>query len=506
MPSSPEAEGGPEGPPAPSPAAPIRFDRTATAGELVARHGALPPGAETGEVHRVAGRIQTLRDQGRVAFADLADWSGQIQLFAQPARLGERFGEFGKLSVGDWVGAWGPVITTRTGQLSVQVDGFELLAPTRRPWPDKRTGLRDIESRHRQRYLDLATNPRARWVAIARSRMVAEIRAWLTARGYIEVETPMLQPIAGGALAKPFVTRHDALGMELYLRIAPELYLKRLLVAGFEAIFEINRNFRNEGISTQHNPEFTMLEAYRAFGDYFDMADLLEALIRHVAGVVTGAEKVPWWEHGIDFGPPFARVRLVDLVSQAGVDVQGDLAAECDRLGVAHDPAWPWGKLLVELYEKLVEHTLIQPTFVMDFPREVSPLARPHRKDPRYTEHLELVIAGMEIAPAYSELNDPDIQRERFQAQASVKTGPAEEAHRLDEDYLTALSYGMPPAGGLGLGIDRLAMILTDSHSIRDVILFPALRPGDRDQPVPPPGNGVPPGIVKGEAVPLPME
>ena len=459
--------------------APMRFDRTALIGQLVERHGGLPPGSDTGEAHRVAGRIQTLRDQGRLAFADLADWTGQIQLFAQPGRLGERYGDFSKLSVGDWVGACGLVITTRTGQLSVQVDRFEVLAPTRRPWPDKRTGLRDIETRHRQRYLDLATNEHSRSVALARSTMVGKIRAWLAGRHFIEVETPMLQPVPGGALAKPFVTHHDALGMDLYLRIAPELYLKRLLVAGFDRVFEINRNFRNEGISTQHNPEFTMLEAYQAFGDYTDMADLLEALIRDVARSVTGAERVPWSDGSIDFAVPFARVRLVDLVAQAGVDTGGDLAAECDRMGVAHDPSWPWGKLLVELYEKLVEPTLVQPTFVMDFPRDVSPLARAQPADPRFTQHLELVIAGMEIAPAYSELNDPDIQRERFEAQATVKTGPADEAHHLDEDYLTALAYGMPPAGGLGLGIDRLAMILTDSHSIRDVILFPALRPGE---------------------------
>ncbi|HWD73474.1 MAG TPA: lysine--tRNA ligase [Actinomycetota bacterium] len=464
--------------PAPSDGAPLRFDRTSTPGELVAKYGSLEPGATTGEIHRVAGRIQTTRGHGKVAFADLGDWGGKIQLFGQAARLGGRFEDFLGLGVGDWVGAWGEVVTTRTGELSILVDGFELLAKSRRPWPDKRSGLQDVERRHRQRYLDLATNPRAREVLAARSKTVAEIRRWLSDRGYIEVETPMLQPIPGGALARPFVTHHEALGVDLYLRIAPELYLKRLLVGGLERVFEVNRNFRNEGVSTQHNPEFTMLEAYQAYGDYTDMADLLEGLIRDVAQSVTGGLVVPWHDGDIDLGT-FRRARLVDLVREAGADPDADLAAECERLGVPFDPKWPWGKLLVEIYEKKVEHTLVQPTFVLDFPRDVSPLARTHRSDPRFTEHLELIIGGMEIAPAYSELNDPVEQRARFEAQAGGTVGPEDEAHRLDEDFLTALEYGMPPAGGLGLGIDRLVMLLTDSPSIRDVILFPALRPED---------------------------
>ena len=473
MPSQPN----PPDPAATKAAPPTRFDRTASIGGLVSSHAGLPPGTDTGEVHRLAGRIQTMRAHGKLGFADLGDWTGKIQLFGQASRLGDRFDDFVGLGVGDWVGAWGSLVTTRTGELSILLDGFELLSKSLRPWPDKRSGLQDVERRHRQRYLDFATNPRARQILQARSRAIAEIRRWLSARGFVEVETPMLQPIPGGALAKPFVTHHDTLGMDLYLRIAPELYLKRLLVGGLEKIFEINRNFRNEGVSTRHNPEFTMLEAYQAFGDYTDMAELLETMIRDVARSVTGTAQVPWGDAEIDFESPFRRVRLVDLVREAGADPEADLAAECDRLGIPHDPRWPWGKLLVEIYEKKMEHTLIQPTIVLDFPRDVSPLARPHRSDPRFTEHLELVIAGMEIAPAYSELNDPAIQRAAFEAQAEGNAGPEDEAMRIDEDFLTALEYGMPPAGGLGLGIDRLVMILTDSPSIRDVILFPALRP-----------------------------
>jgi|SRR5579883_389879 len=482
MPES--ADPGAAGVAAPPGGLPLRFDRTATLGDLAAAHAGLPPQSDTGEVHRVAGRVRTVRDMGRLAFADLADWSGEIQLFAQKTRLGDAFDEFRKLSVGDWVGAWGPLVTTKTGELSIQLDGFELLARSRRPWPDKRSGLTNLEAARRRRYLDLATSDQSRAILVARSTMVAEMRRFLTERGFIEVETPMLQPIPGGALAKPFVTHHTELGMDLYLRIAPELYLKRLLVGGVERVFEINRNFRNEGVSTQHNPEFTMLEAYQAFGDYTDMAELLESLIRRVAQVVTGGLRMPGRgaeaEGGIDLETPFRRARLVELIREIGVDPEGDLLAACERLGVAHDPSWPWGKLLVEIYEKEIEHTLIQPTFVFDFPRDVSPLARTHRRDPRFTEHLELIIGGMEIAPAYSELNDPDEQLRRFRAQASqVGAKPDEEAHRLDEDFLEALEYGMPPAGGLGLGIDRLAMILTGAPSIRDVILFPATRPGD---------------------------
>ena len=455
----------------------LRFDRTHTASDIAGKHEGIEPGTETGEQVRVAGRIMTVRRHGKVAFADLQDQTGRLQLFAQADRLGDRLDEFAELDIGDWVGAWGEVVSTRRGELSVRLDGFELLTKSLRPWPEKWHGLTNVERRYRQRYVDLATHPRAREIFAARSTLLAEMRSWLVARGFVEVETPMLHPIAGGALAKPFVTHHEVLGMDLFLRIAPELYLKRLLVGGLERIFEINRVFRNEGVSVKYNPEFTMLELYQAFADYHDMADLIEGLVRHVAAAVTGSAVVRWQEHELDFERPFRRARLVDLVREAGVDPDGDLRAECERLGIVYDPSWPKGKALQEIYEKKVEHTLIQPTFVMDFPREVSPLARPHRDDPSYTEHLELVVAGMEIAPAYSELTDPIDQRARFEAQLQLKQGGDEEAHDLDEDFLRALEYGMPPAGGLGLGVDRLAMLLTGSPSIREVIFFPALRP-----------------------------
>lgn len=453
------------------------FDRDRMIGGVVGAHGGLGPGISTGDKVRLGGRVMTLRRHGKLAFADLQDWTGRIQLFAKAERLGERFDAFCDLDMGDWVGASGEVMTTRKGELSVDLDSFALISKSLRPWPEKWHGLKDLERRYRQRYLDFATNPRAREVLEVRSKTVAVIRTWLIERGFVEVETPMLQPVQGGALAKPFVTFHEELDRSLYLRIAPELYLKRLLVAGVERVFEINRNFRNEGVSVTHHPEFTMMELYQAFADYGAMADLLEELTRHVAVAVQGSLRLPYQGNEIDLEPPFRRARLIDLVREAGVDADADLLRECDRLGVGVDPKWPWGKLLLEIFEKKVEPTLVQPTFVMDFPREVSPLARESRSDPRFTEHLDFVIGGMELGPAYSELTDPVDQRTRFEEQAALRKAGDEEAHVVDEDFLRALEYGMPPAGGLGLGIDRLVMILTDSPSIREVILFPALRP-----------------------------
>jgi len=455
----------------------ISFDRTDMAGDLATKFADLAPGSDTGEQVRVAGRLMILRRHGKLAFGDLQDPSGRIQLFATAESLGEGLSSFSDLDIGDLIGAWGTVMSTRRGELSVRIDGFELLTKSLQPLPEKWHGLKDVERRYRQRYLDLITNSEARDIMVIRSKAVAAIRSWLIERDFLEVETPMLQPIAGGALAKPFVTYHEVLGMDLFLRIAPELYLKRLVVGGAERVFEINKNFRNEGVSTQHNPEFTMLELYQAYADYGDMATLLEEMIRSVATSVTGSAELPYQGQTLDLASPFRRARMIDLVREAGADPDGDLAADCARLGVHAEPGWSWGKLMVEIYEKKIEPNLFQPTFVMDYPIEMSPLARTHRSDDRFTEHLDLVICGMEIAPAYSELTDPLEQRARFDAQAAQRAGGDEEAHVVDEDFLKALEYGMPPTGGLGLGIDRLVMLLTDSSSIREVILFPALRP-----------------------------
>jgi lysyl-tRNA synthetase, class II len=462
----------------------VMFERTHKIGEIEALVPDLEAGGESDLKVRIGGRLMAFRRQGKLVFADVADDSGRIQLLAQANRLGDRFARLDDLDIGDWVGAWGPVIRTRRGELSVALEGFDILTKGLRPLPEKWHGLKDVEGRYRQRYLDLIANPEARSVMLARSSAIAFMRNWLQERGFIEVETPMLQPIHGGALARPFTTYHEALNMQLYLRVAPELYLKRLVVGGVERVFEINRNFRNEGVSVRHNPEFTMLEAYQAFADYNDMAELLENMVSETAQATCGTMKVPYQGEILDLTPPFRRARMIDLVAEAGIDVEGDLVAECARVGVKVDPGWPWGKLLLELYEKKVERNLVQPTFVLDFPKEVSPLARTHRSDPRFTEHLDLEIAGMEVGVAYSELTDPIDQRRRFEAQLDDSD---EEAHMIDEDFLKALEYGMPPTGGLGFGIDRFLMVLTDQASIREVILFPALRPEDGvTQPAPP--------------------
>lgn len=454
----------------------LNYPRSHVVADIIAAHAELEAGSESDEKVGVAGRVMVRRRQGKLVFADMRDLSGQIQLFAKADSLADRFEAFSDLDIGDIIGASGKVMRTRRGELSVAVESFELLSKCLRPLPEKWHGLKDVELRYRQRYLDLMTNPDARWIAEARFKVVSTIRELLQTRGFVEVETPMLQPIPGGAIAKPFVTYHEALNMDLYLRIAPELYLKRLVVGGLERVFEINRNFRNEGVSVKYNPEFTMLELYQAFGDYETMAEILESIVKACALSVRGSLKVPWDGGELDLETPFRRARLIDLVREAGADPEGDLIADCERLEVPVDPKWPWGKLLMEIYEKKVEPNLLQPTFVFDFPKEVSPLARTHRTDPRFTEHLDLVMCGMEIGPAYSELTDPIDQRQRFEDQLRQRELGDEEAHLVDEDFLKALEYGLPPCGGLGLGIDRLAMVMTDSRSIREVILFPALR------------------------------
>jgi lysyl-tRNA synthetase class 2 len=387
------------------------------------------------------------------------------------------------MDLGDWAGAEGEVIKTKKGELSVRCDRVILLSKAIRPLPEKWHGLADVETRYRRRYVDLIVNEDARRVMALRARTVQAIRGFMLGRGFLEVETPMLQPQPGGAIARPFITHLNALDIDLYLRIAPELYLKRLLVGGIERVFEINRNFRNEGVSPKYNPEFTMLEAYEAYGDYHSMMDLMEALIATVAGEVLETTSHTYQGRAMPLAGSFPRRRLIDLASEAiGAELDLDMPAEkmralAEENGVPCDPAWGIGKLVVEIYEKKVEPNLFEPTFVLDFPRETSPLARPHRDDPRFTEHFDLVIAGMEIGPAYSELNDPIDQRERFEAQARARAAGDDEAMTVDEDFLRALEYGMPPAGGMGFGIDRFVMILADVPTIREVILFPFMRP-----------------------------
>jgi lysyl-tRNA synthetase class 2 len=460
----------------------LRYERDALAGDVKEKFAGLEPGTETGEVVRVAGRLTALRRHGALTFGVLRDGSGDIQLFLVGDVLGN-YELIEDLDLGDWVGAEGEVVTTDRGEVSVRASTLTLLTKSLRPLPEKWHGLKDVEIRYRQRYLDLFANPEVRGRLEAKARMLGALRGFLDERGFVEAETPMLQPVPGGGLARPFVTHHEVLDLPMYLRIAPELYLKRLLVGGIERVYEIGRNFRNEGISTIYNPEFGMLEAYQAYASYEDMMELVEGLVKAAAEAVAGGLVITHRGERLDLAEPWRRATLMELVSEAvGEEVTLDRSAEdlqalCDRVGVAYDPAWPAGKLVVELFEKLIEETLVRPTFVLDFPREVSPLARPHRDDPRLTEHFDLLIGGMEIAPAYSELTDPDEQRRRFEAQKEQRAAGDEEAHPYDEEFLLALEHGMPPAGGLGLGTDRLLMVLTDASSLREVITFPALRP-----------------------------
>mgnify|MGYP001191692833 CR=1 FL=1 len=431
----------------------------------------------------VAGRLMLLRSQGKLSFGDLQDASGRIQLFVRQDVLGEEaYKAFRELDLGDIIGVSGQVMKTRRGEISVQVENFVLLAKALRPLPEKWHGLRDVEQRYRYRYLDLITNPESRHVFVTRSRIIQEIRNFLVERGYIEVETPMLHPIPGGAAARPFVTHHNALDMDLYLRIAPELYLKRLLVGGFERVFEIGKTFRNEGVSTRHNPEFTLLEAYEAYGDCESMMQTTEQLIAHVAQAVTGGTQIVYQGRAIDLTPPWRRITMLDAILEyTGVDLRGvesdEEAREAARkAGFKIEDGLSYGDVISHLFEEYVEPHLIQPTFVVQHPVEISPLAKQNPKDPRFTDRFEPFINGWEVANGFSELNDPIEQRRRFEAQMAQRAAGDDEAHRMDEDYIRALEYGMPPAGGLGIGIDRLTMLLTDSASIRDVILFPHMR------------------------------
>lgn len=462
---------------------PHRFVRTHLASDIHETHADLGPAQETDDVVTVAGRLMLHRSFGKLQFGTLQDVSGSIQLFVDSRSAGEEIvSQFGELDLGDWVGATGKVMTTKRGELSVRVEELTLLQKALRPLPDKWHGLVDTETRSRRRYVDLMVNPEARHTATTRAKVVSELRRQFESRGFVEVETPVLLTQATGALARPFVTHHNALDIQLQMRIATELYLKRLVVGGLERVFEIGRIFRNEGIDATHNPEFTMLEAYQALADYTDIMDLVEEVITAVAVAALGSTETTYQGRALSFASPFARVRLTDLVSQSvgeSVDLDTDPARLrsllTDRGGVvADEPAA--GKLLFELYE-LALREVWDPTFVIDFPTEMSPLSRQSLDDPRVTERFELVIAGSEYCNAFSELNDADEQRSRFEAQAAAKAGGEEEAHVVDDDYIEALEYGLPPTGGLGIGVDRLVMLLTDQSHIREVILFPTLRP-----------------------------
>jgi lysyl-tRNA synthetase class 2 len=435
----------------------------------------------------VAGRMLSLRGHGKASFAHIQDRTGRIQIYVRLDTVGEvAYRLFKRLDIGDFVGVTGRPFRTKTGELTVQAAELTLLAKSLRPLPDKWHGLTDVEVRYRQRYVDLIANGTVADVFRRRARIVAEMRRFLDARGFLEVETPMMQAIPGGATARPFVTHHNALNLELYLRIAPELYLKRCVVGGLERVYEINRNFRNEGLSTHHNPEFTMLEFYQAYADYRDLMAFTEELLPHVVRAACGSERVVYQGREISFTPPWPRLSVEEaLVALGGlrpeeVRTADGLRAAAAARSIPVNPDWGWAKLLVEMFEAVGEGRCVQPTFVTDFPAELSPLAKTRPDDPRYVQRFELYVAGMEIANAYTELNDPREQRRRLEAQARAREAGDEEAQCLDEDFLRALEYGLPPTAGEGIGIDRLAMLLTDSPSIRDVILFPLLRPEGR--------------------------
>ncbi len=432
----------------------------------------------------IAGRIIALRSFGKAAFSHIQDDKGKIQFYIKKELAGEEaYSIFKKIDIGDYIGIEGFLFRTKTGELTIEVEKFSILAKSVRPLPEKWHGLTDIESRYRQRYVDLIVNREVKDVFVRRSRIIKYIREFLDKHGFLEVETPMMQPIPGGAAARPFKTHHNALGIDLFLRIAPELYLKRLIVGGFERVYEINRNFRNEGISIRHNPEFTMLEFYMADSDYNDLMELTEKLFTELAGHITGSLQISAWGHEIDLTPPWERLSLKEAVLKYTDIDKNILENRTSALDWAKSNNVPLkgdetlSKITLEIFEKKVEADLINPTFIIDYPTEVSPLSRRKNSDPDLTERFELFIGGIEIANAFSELTDPEDQRGRFLSQESERAGGDEEAHKMDEDFVRALEYGMPPTAGEGIGIDRLVMLLTGQTSIRDVILFPHMRP-----------------------------
>jgi lysyl-tRNA synthetase, class II len=449
---------------------------------------------------RVAGRLMSIRGQGKAGFAHLQQSGKRLQIYVKLDFVGEKgFQLYKLLDLGDFIGVSGYLFRTRTNELSVHVEEITFLAKDLLPLPEKYHGLSDVELRYRQRYVDLNMNPEVREVFVARSKVVKAIRSFLDARGYIEVETPMMQPIAGGAVARPFRTHHNTLDLDLYLRIAPELYLKRLIVGGLDRVYEINRNFRNEGISTQHNPEFTMLEFYQAYADYEDMMSLTEEMLAHTARELNGTTVVSYQGREIDFGD-WQRLSMREAIikywpeASAPAPEMSDFSSAnsvrklVERLNASHtphmpfDPAEPAGKTIANMFEAVAEEHLWQPTILYDFPVAISPLSKNKRDEPDWVERFEVFAGGLEIGNAFSELNDPEEQRRRFEQQLSERERGDDEAHVMDEDYIRALSYGMPPTGGEGIGIDRLTMLLTDSKSIRDVILFPLLRPQKQEE------------------------
>ena len=447
-------------------------------------HEAAALEAET-EEFRIAGRLVAKRVMGKASFGQIQDMSGRIQVFVQTQALGEAlYEQFKTWDVGDILGVVGRVMKTKTGELSLRASEVHLLNKTVRPLPEKWAGLTDTEVRYRQRYVDLIVNPDVKKVFEKRGQAVRFMRNFLDALGFVEVETPMLQPIAGGATARPFVTHYNALDRDFYLRIAPELYLKRLVVGGIERVYEINRNFRNEGLSTRHNPEFTMLEFYQAYADYKDAMDLVENLVRDVALAVSSGASISYQGRAYDLSQRFNRWTMKEAVLRnnpeldaAHVSDREVLAAHAKKVGCDVKPAYGWGKLLTEIFEKTVEGKLLDPTFIVEYPTEVSPLARRNDSNPEVTDRFEFFVGGREIANGFSELNDPDDQAERFKAQVAAKDAGDVEAMHYDADYIRALEYGLPPTAGVGIGIDRLVMFLTDSASIRDVLLFPSMRP-----------------------------
>lgn len=459
-----------------------RFDTDATAAAILDAHETLDDGTESGVAVAIAGRLMLRRGQGKLVFGVLQDGTGRIQLFA-PAKTTPDFEAFSNLNLGDWIGVRGEVMKTKRGEVSVRVDHWEVLARWQGTFPDKWHGVTDIDTRYRQRYIDLWVNEESRERLVNRSRIIAATRRLLEERQFLEVETPLLHPIPGGALARPFITHHNALDTDLYLRIAPELYLKRLVVGGLERVYEIGRVFRNEGLSTRHNPEFTMLELYWAYADYGDCMQLVEELVSTLAKEIAGSAVVTYQDREVDLAPPWRRATMAELiVEHTGVEANLDMSREelvavAQQFEVEVKEHYEPGKIMLEIYEKTVEANLWDPVFVTEYPKEVSPLSRDHRDKPGYTERFEAIVTGRELCNGFTELIDPVEQLARFEAQAVDREAGDAEAMVVDNDYVRALEYGLPPTVGLGVGMDRLAMLLTDASTIRDVILFPTLRP-----------------------------